>query len=89
VKQLALYTGLRIAVLAVVFGVLYLVFHGRVSVWAIALLAVVVTGVVSLVAFRRQAALAGAQLSAIVRRVGNRYAAMRASEDVEDEEHLG
>lgn len=87
-KQLALYTALRVAVLAVVFGVLFLVFGGRVSIWAVALLAIVVTGVVSLVAFRRQAAKAGVEMSAIVRRVGDRYASLRASEDIDDDEDL-
>jgi len=86
VKSLALYTVLRVVVFAVVLALLWLVFGGRVSIWAVVLLSLLVTGVVSLVAFRSQSAQAGAALGDIVTRIRLRYRASRAAEDVDDDE---
>jgi len=86
VKPLALYTVLRLAVFAVVFALLWLVFGGRVSIWAIVLLSLLVTGVVSLIAFRRQSARAGAALTEVVDGIRRRYRASRAAEDIDDDE---
>ena len=85
-RSLAVYTALRIAVFAVVFGVLWLVFGRWVSGWAVALLALVVTGAVSLLAFRRQSAEAGAALAGIGDRARHRYQTARAAEDVDDDD---
>ncbi|HEY8789017.1 MAG TPA: DUF4229 domain-containing protein [Actinopolymorphaceae bacterium] len=85
-KSLALYTVLRVVVFAVVLALLWLVFGGRVSIWAVVLLSLLVTGVVSLVAFRSQSAQAGAALGDIVTRIRLRYRASRAAEDVDDDE---
>jgi len=86
VKSLALYTVLRIVVFAVTLTLLWLVFGGRVSIWAVVLLSLLVTGVVSLLAFRHQSAQAGAALTDIVSRVRLRYRASRAAEDIDDDE---
>lgn len=86
VKSLALYTVLRVVVFAVVLALLWLVFGGRVSIWAVVLLSLLVTGVVSLVAFRSQSAQAGAALGDIVTRIRLRYRASRAAEDVDDDD---
>lgn len=86
VKSLALYTVLRVVVFAAVLALLWLVFGGRVSIWAVVLLSLLVTGVVSLVAFRSQSAQAGAALGDIVTRIRLRYRASRAAEDVDDDE---
>jgi hypothetical protein len=86
VKPLALYTVLRVVVFAAVLALLWLVFGGRVSIWAVVLLSLLVTGVVSLIAFRRQSAQAGAALSDLVGRVRSRYRSARAAEDVDDDE---
>jgi uncharacterized membrane protein YccC len=86
VKPLALYTVLRVVVFAVVLTLLWLIFGGRVSIWAVVLLSLLVTGVVSLIAFRRQSAQAGAALGDVVGRVRSRYRDGRASEDVDDDE---
>ena len=68
------------------FALLWLVFAGRVSIWAVVLLSLLVTGVVSLVAFRTQSARAGAAMGDIVNRVRLRYQASRAAEDIDDDE---
>jgi len=86
VKSLALYTALRVAIFAVVFALLWLVFAGRVTIWAVVLLSLLVTGVVSLLAFRSQSARAGAALGDIATRIRIRYQASRAAEDVDDDE---
>ena len=86
VKSLALYTALRVAVFAAVFALLWLVFGGRVSIWAVVLLSLLVTGVVSLVAFRSQSARAGVELTEVVDGFRRRYRASRAAEDVDDDE---
>ena len=86
VKSLALYTVLRVVVFAVVLALLWLVFGGRVSIWAVVLLSLLVTGVVSLVAFRTQSARAGAAMGDIVTRIRLHYRASRAAEDVDDDE---
>ena len=86
VKSLALYTVLRVVVFAAVLTLLWLVFGGRVSIWAVVLLSLLVTGVVSLVVFRSQSARAGAELTALVGRGRSRYRASRAAEDVDDDE---
>jgi hypothetical protein len=86
VKSLALYTVLRLGVFAAVLALLWLVFGGRVSIWAVVLLSLLVTGVVSLVAFRSQSARAGAALAAVVDGFRRRYRASRAAEDVDDDE---
>ena len=86
VKSLALYTVLRVVVFAAVLALLWLVFGGQVSIWAVILLSLVVTGVVSLIAFRSQSARAGAALNEIVTRIRLRYQASRAAEDIDDDE---
>jgi uncharacterized protein (DUF983 family) len=86
VKSLALYTVLRVVVFGVVLALLWLVFGSRVSIWAVVLLSLLVTGVVSLLAFRSQSAQAGAVLTGAAARVRSRYQAARAAEDVDDDE---
>jgi len=86
VKSLALYTILRLGVFAAVFALAWLVFGGRVSIWAVVLLSLLVTGVVSLVAFRSQGARAGLALTGVVDGVRRRYRASRAAEDLDDDE---
>lgn len=86
VKSLALYTVLRLGVFALVLALLWLVFGGRVSIWAVVLLSLLVTGVVSLVAFRSQSARAGVALTELVDGFRKRYRASRAAEDLDDDE---
>jgi hypothetical protein len=86
VKPLALYTVLRVGVFAAVLALLWLIFRDRVSIWAVVLLSLLVTGVVSLVAFRSQSARAGAALTDIVGGIRSRYRASRAAEDVDDDD---
>lgn len=86
VKSLAVYTVLRLGLFAAVLALLWLVFGGRVNIWAVVLLSLLVTGVVSLVAFRSQSAQAGVALTEVVGGFRRRYRESRASEDVDDDE---
>lgn len=85
-KSLAIYTALRAAVFIVVFGLLWLVFAGRVSVYAVVLLSLLATGLVSLFLFRKQSAEAGTALRGGLDKLKSRYRSARESEDVDDDE---
>lgn len=87
-KALGIYSALRLAVFAVAFGVLWLVFGRYVSLWGVAMLAVVITAIVSLVAFRRQSRAAGESLQQVRATMRDRFEAVRAAEDIDDDEPM-
>lgn len=85
-KVFAIYSLLRLAVFVVVFGLLWLLFGRYVNTWGVAMLAVVLTAVVSFVALRRQGARAGENLRVIGASMRERLDQARAAEDVDDDE---
>jgi hypothetical protein len=85
-RALLTYTLLRLAVVAGTFLVLWALFHTWVPWPAIALLALVITAVVSLLFLRRLSARAGVALLQLRQAGRDRLEAARAAEDVDDDE---
>jgi hypothetical protein len=85
-RALLTYTLLRLALVAGTFVVLWLLFHTWVPWPAIALLALVITAVVSLLFLRRLSARAGVALLQLRQAGRDRLEAARAAEDVDDDE---
>jgi hypothetical protein len=85
-RALLTYTLLRLALVAVSFVVLWLLFRTWVPWPAIALLALVITAVVSLLFLRRLSARAGEALLQLRQAGRDRLEAARAAEDVDDDE---
>lgn len=85
-KTLALYTGLRVGIFAVCFAVLWLIFRDLVRTVAIVALALLIAGIVSLLALRRQSGRAGRAMARLRKAAHDRYEAARAAEDVDEED---
>lgn len=82
-RQVFIYTLLRLVVFAACFGVLYLLFGSHVPSLGIALLAVMFTSGMSLLLLRRQGAEAGRALTSGVAAVRERIDAAARKEDVD------
>ena len=82
-RQLLVYTLLRLVVFAACFGVLYLLFGSFVSGWAIALLALLFSSGMSFLLLRRQGAEAGRVLVGAAAAVRGRIDAAARKEDVD------
>ena len=85
-RALLMYTLLRIVLFAVSYLVLWALFRTWVPWPAIALLALVITAVVSLLFLRRLSARAGVALVQLRQAGRDRLEAARAAEDVDDDE---
>jgi hypothetical protein len=80
-KEFAIYTGLRLALFVVSFGILYLAFHNWLSVWPIALVALLVTSILSLFVLRSARERLAGKIEARAERMTSRIEASRTAED--------
>ncbi len=80
-KTFVIYTLLRAAIFAGCFGVLYTLFGSQVSVWLVAMLAIIFTAGLSWLLLRQRGAEAGAELTKAFRKVQNRIDESARRED--------
>ncbi|MEV8374268.1 DUF4229 domain-containing protein [Kribbella sp. NPDC056861] len=80
-KEFAIYTGLRLALFVVSFGVLYLAFHTWLSAWPIALVALLITSILSLFVLRSARERLARKIESRADRMTSRIEAARTAED--------
>lgn len=84
-RRIAIYTGLRFALFAVAFGLLWAVLRGVMSVWVLALLALLISSVASLFLLRGQAEAAGREFAGGLRAAKERFEEAKRREDDDDD----
>ena len=80
-KEFAIYTGLRAALFAVCLAVLWFALHGRLSIWPIALLALIVSSILSIYVLRAARDRLATQIKHRAERMSQRIEQARAAED--------
>ncbi|MDX6259480.1 MAG: hypothetical protein QOH84_1168 [Kribbellaceae bacterium] len=80
-KEFAIYTGLRLALFLVSFGVLWLAFHYWLSAWPLALLALFITAILSLFVLRSARDRLATKIDERASRMASRIEAARSAED--------
>lgn len=80
-RTFLIYSLLRAAVFAACFGVLYVLFGSQVSIWLVAMLAIIFTAGLSWLLLRQRGAEAGVELSKAFRRVQHRIDESARKED--------
>lgn len=80
-KEFAIYTGLRLALFLVSFGVLWVAFHSWLSAWPLALLALFITAILSLFVLRSARDRLAAKIDARADRMATRIEAAKTAED--------
>jgi uncharacterized protein (DUF983 family) len=80
-KEFAIYTGLRLALFLVTFGILWVAFHTWLSAWPLALLALFITAILSLFVLRSARDRLAAKIDERAARIASRMEAARTAED--------
>ncbi|NEA36317.1 DUF4229 domain-containing protein [Streptomyces sp. SID13031] len=80
-KEFAIYTGLRLALFLVSFGILWVAFHTWLSAWPIALIALLITSILSLFVLRAARDRLAGSIEARAGRMTSRIEAARKAED--------
>jgi membrane protein implicated in regulation of membrane protease activity len=80
-KEFAIYTGLRLALFLVSFGILWVAFHTWLSAWPLALIALIITGILSLFVLRSARDRLATKIDERAGRMSSRIEAARAAED--------
>ncbi|WBQ06213.1 DUF4229 domain-containing protein [Kribbella sp. CA-293567] len=80
-KEFAIYTGLRLALFLVSFGILWVALHSWLTIWPLLLLALVITSILSLFVLRTARERLAATLEARATRMTDRMEASRSAED--------
>ncbi|GAA0951794.1 hypothetical protein GCM10009554_53810 [Kribbella koreensis] len=80
-KEFAIYTGLRLVLFLVSFGILWVAFHTWLSAWPLALLALFITAILSLFVLRSARDRLAAKIDERAGRIASRMEAARAAED--------
>jgi membrane protein implicated in regulation of membrane protease activity len=80
-KEFAIYTGLRLALFLVSFGILWVAFHYWLSAWPLALLALFITAILSLFVLRSARDRLAAKIDERADRMASRIEAARTAED--------
>ena len=80
-KEFAIYTGLRLALFLVSFGILWVAFHYWLSAWPLALLALFITAILSLFVLRSARDRLAAKIDERAGRMASRIETARTAED--------
>lgn len=80
-KEFAIYTGLRTALFLASFGLLWVILHTWLSVWPIALIALLITSILSLFVLKAARDRLAGSIEARADRMTSRIEAARTSED--------
>ena len=80
-KEFAIYTGLRLALFLVSFGILWVAFHNWLTIWPLALLALVITSILSLFVLKAARERLATTLEARATRMTNNIESARRAED--------
>lgn len=80
-KEFAIYTGLRLALFVVSFGILWVAFHTWLTIWPLALLALVITSILSLFVLRTARERLAGKIESRADRISARIEASRKAED--------
>ncbi|MFI5711453.1 DUF4229 domain-containing protein [Kribbella sp. NPDC051620] len=80
-KEFAIYTGLRLALFVVTFGILWVALHSWLSAWPLALLALFITAILSLFVLRSARDRLATKIDERATRMAARMEAARSAED--------
>ncbi|GAA1135837.1 hypothetical protein GCM10009630_38420 [Kribbella jejuensis] len=80
-KEFGIYTGLRAALFAVCLGVLWVVLHTWLSIWPIALLALVVSSILSIFVLRAARDRLAGTIDTRAQKISSRLERARSAED--------
>jgi membrane protein implicated in regulation of membrane protease activity len=80
-KEFAIYTGLRLALFAATFGILWLAFHNWLTIWPLALVALIITSILSLFVLRSARERLAGKIESRADRLSARLEASRKAED--------
>lgn len=80
-RRIAVYTGLRFVLFAVAYGLFWIVFRDRLSVWVLALLALLVSSIAALFLLRGHAEAAGQEFAGGYRSARGRLDEAKRRED--------
>jgi membrane protein implicated in regulation of membrane protease activity len=80
-KEFAIYTGLRAALFAVCLGVLWFALHGWLSIWPIALLALIISSILSIYVLRAARDRLATKIEHRAERISHRIEQARTAED--------
>jgi uncharacterized protein (DUF983 family) len=80
-KEFAIYTGLRLALYVVSFGILWVAFHSWLSVWPLLLVALIITSILSLFVLRAARERLATTIDSRAARMASRIEAARTAED--------
>jgi membrane protein implicated in regulation of membrane protease activity len=80
-KEFVIYTGLRLALFLVSFGILWVAFHTWLSAWPLALLALFITAILSLFVLRSARDRLAAKIDERADRMASRIESARTAED--------
>ncbi|MEV5963020.1 DUF4229 domain-containing protein [Kribbella sp. NPDC051952] len=80
-KEFAIYTGLRAALFAVCLAVLWFALRGALSIWPIALLALIISSILSIYVLRAARDRLASQIENRAERISHRIEQARTAED--------
>ena len=80
-KEFAIYTGLRAALFAVCLGVLWLALHSWLRIWPIALLALIISSILSIYVLRAARDRLALKIETRAERISHRIEQARTAED--------
>jgi len=80
-KEFAIYTGLRLALFVVSFGILWVAFHNWLNPWPLALIALLITAILSLFVLRAARDRLVTKIDERAARMASRIEAARTAED--------
>ena len=80
-KEFAIYTGLRLALFLVSFGILWVAFHTWLSAWPLALLALFITAILSLFVLRSARDRLAGKIETRATKITTRLEQARSAED--------
>jgi CHASE1-domain containing sensor protein len=83
VRDFAVYTGLRLALFAVAFGLFWLVLHDKLAIFPILLLALIASAIASVFVLRNARERFAGTIDARARRMTKRFEEARRAEDGE------
>lgn len=80
-KEFAIYTGLRFGLFAISLGILWLALHSWLSIWPIALIALIITSILSLFVLRAARERLATTIDTRANRMATRIEQARSAED--------
>jgi uncharacterized protein (DUF983 family) len=80
-KEFGIYTGLRLVLFAVSFGILWVALHTWLAVWPLLFLALIITSILSIFVLRAARDRLAGSIEARAGRISSRIEAARSAED--------